>query len=79
MEYPVPQNVEADEQGGELVGVSDMGGCPLSFPVLILRVRNGLAYSYAVHWLYYALTVFMARAVGPTTVWPIVQGFLDVE
>lgn len=51
----------------------------LIFPVLILRVRNGLAYSYAVHWLYYALTVFMARAVGPTTVWPIVQGLFGVE
>lgn len=47
----------------------------LIFPVLILRVRNGLAYSYAVQWLYYALTVFMARAIGPTTVWPVVQGF----
>ena len=51
----------------------------LIFPVLILRVRNGLAYSYAIHWLYYALTVFMARAVGPTTVWPVVQGLLGVE
>jgi len=51
----------------------------LIFPVLILRVRNGLAYSYAMHWLYYALTVFMARTVGPTTVWPVVQGLLGVE
>lgn len=27
------------------------------FPYLILRVRNGLAYSYIVHWLYYAISV----------------------
>lgn len=29
------------------------------FPYLILRVPNGLAYSYIVHWFYYALTVAM--------------------
>lgn len=46
----------------------------LIFPVLILRVRNGLAYSYALHWFYYAFTVFMAREIGPTTVWPILKG-----
>jgi len=46
----------------------------LIFPVLILRVRNGLAYSYALHWFYYALTVFMAREIGPTMAWPILQG-----
>ena len=39
----------------------------LVFPVLILRVQNGLAYSFAIHWGYYALTVFLARQVGPTT------------
>ncbi|MFN3844257.1 MAG: hypothetical protein ACK4RZ_00360 [Paracoccaceae bacterium] len=37
------------------------------FPVLILRVRNGFAYSYAIHWGYYALTIYLARAVGPET------------
>lgn len=46
----------------------------LVFPVLILRVRNGLAYSYALHWLFYAVTVFMAREIGPTAVWPILKG-----
>jgi hypothetical protein len=29
----------------------------LLFPLLILRVPNGLAYSYAVHWAYYAVSV----------------------
>jgi hypothetical protein len=29
------------------------------FPYLLLRVPNGLAYSYIVHWLYYALSVVM--------------------
>ena len=29
------------------------------FPYLLLRVPNGLAYSYVVHWLYYALSVVM--------------------
>jgi hypothetical protein len=29
------------------------------FPYLILRVRNGLAYSYVIHWLYYAVSVLM--------------------
>ena len=48
----------------------------LIFPVLILRVRNGLAYSFAVHWFYYALTVFLARAVGPVSIWPLLQGLL---
>lgn len=50
----------------------------LIFPVLILRVRNGLAYSFALHWFYYALTIFMARAVGPEAVWPTVQAFLGL-
>lgn len=31
------------------------------FPYLILRVRNGLAYSYMVHWIYYAITVAMPK------------------
>ena len=29
------------------------------FPYLILRVPNGLAYSYILHWIYYAITVVM--------------------
>lgn len=29
------------------------------FPYLILRVPNGLAYSYIVHWLYYAVSVML--------------------
>ncbi len=33
----------------------------LLFPFLILRVPNGLAYSYIVHWVYYAITVTMPR------------------
>ncbi|KAB2919064.1 MAG: hypothetical protein F9K29_07545 [Hyphomicrobiaceae bacterium] len=33
----------------------------LVFPYLILRVRDGLAYSYLTHWCYYALTVIMAH------------------
>jgi len=33
------------------------------FPYLILRVRNGFAYSYVVHWLYYAVTVAMPHIV----------------
>jgi len=39
----------------------------LLFPYLILRVQNGLAYSYIMHWAYYAFTIFMSRVVGPTT------------
>jgi hypothetical protein len=31
------------------------------FPYLILRVSNGFAYSYVVHWVYYAITVIMPR------------------
>jgi hypothetical protein len=29
------------------------------FPYLILRLPNGLAYSYVVHWLYYAVSVVL--------------------
>ena len=36
------------------------------FPYLILRVPNGLAYSYVVHWAYYAFTVAMAHIVQGT-------------
>lgn len=31
----------------------------LIFPYLLLRVRNGFAYSYAIHWLYYAASVLL--------------------
>jgi hypothetical protein len=37
----------------------------LVFPYLILRVPNGFAYSYVVHWGYYAATLLMARWLGP--------------
>jgi len=37
------------------------------FPRLILRVPNGFAYSYALHWGFYALMVFLGRVIGPTT------------
>jgi hypothetical protein len=33
----------------------------LIFPLLILRVPNGLGYSYVLHWVYYAITVSMPR------------------
>jgi hypothetical protein len=31
----------------------------LAFPYLLLRVRNGLAYSYMIHWAYYAASVLL--------------------
>lgn len=34
------------------------------FPYLVLRVPNGLAYSYMLHWLYYAVTVAMPHIVS---------------
>ena len=37
----------------------------LVFPHLILRVPNGMAYSYVVHWLYYAITVAMPHVFAP--------------
>ena len=37
-----------------------------AFPYLILRVPNGLAYSYVVHWLYYALTIAAPRVFSAT-------------
>ncbi|PIV77442.1 MAG: hypothetical protein COW54_14685 [Rhodobacteraceae bacterium CG17_big_fil_post_rev_8_21_14_2_50_63_15] len=43
-------------------------GFGLVFPVLILRVRKGLAYAWALHWGYYALTIFLDRALGRATV-----------
>jgi hypothetical protein len=35
------------------------------FPYLILRVRNGLAYSYVIHWVYYAVSVVMPHLFMP--------------
>jgi hypothetical protein len=35
------------------------------FPVLILKIPNGLAYSYILHWIYYAVTVAMPRLLAP--------------
>ena len=38
------------------------------FPYLLLRVPNGFAYSYIVHWLYYALSVVMPHIfLSPTS------------
>lgn len=37
-------------------------------PYLILRVKNGFAYSYATHWGYYALTVVMVHTISPYAV-----------
>jgi hypothetical protein len=39
-----------------------------AFPYLLLRVPNGFAYSYFTHWSYYAITVIMARLLGPGTI-----------
>ena len=38
------------------------------FPYLILRVPNGFAYSYVVHWGYYAASIIMVRIVGAGTI-----------
>lgn len=35
------------------------------FPYLILRVRNGFAYSYLAHWGYYAVTLVMVHTISP--------------
>jgi hypothetical protein len=34
------------------------------FPYLLLRVQNGLGFSYILHWAYYAVTVAMVRFFG---------------
>ena len=49
----------------------------LAFPYLMLRVPNGLAYSYVAHWSYYAITVLMARTLGPSTVPELFKRLLD--
>jgi len=38
------------------------------FPYLILRVRNGFAYSYLTHWGYYAVTLVMVHTMSPYAV-----------
>jgi len=48
-----------------------------AFPYLILRVPNGLAYSYVTHWGYYAMTVVMARTLGPGAIPDFLKGLLD--
>jgi hypothetical protein len=39
-------------------------------PYLILRVRNGLVYTYLLHWLYYAVTIVLTH-----TIWPYIIHF----
>ena len=39
----------------------------LVFPILILKAPNGLAYSYILHWIYYAVTVAMPRLLAAPT------------
>jgi hypothetical protein len=48
----------------------------LAFPYLILRVPNGFAYSYVTHWGYYAVTILMARIIGPGTIPEITRQLL---
>lgn len=36
------------------------------FPYLLMRVPNGLAYSYILHWLYYAVSVVMPHIFAAT-------------
>jgi hypothetical protein len=50
----------------------------LAFPYLILRVPNGFAYSYVVHWAYYATTVVMARASLGSTLFKFLKGLIGV-
>jgi hypothetical protein len=38
------------------------------FPQLLLRVPNGLACSYALHWLYYLATIVMVHSLSPYAV-----------
>lgn len=40
----------------------------LIFPTLLLRVPNGLAYCYVLHWLYYLVTIVMSRILSPYAV-----------
>jgi hypothetical protein len=50
----------------------------LLFPYLILRVPNGFAYSYIVHWAYYALTIIMARTIGSGTLFNYFKNVLGI-
>lgn len=43
----------------------------LIFPHLILKVPNGMAYSYALHWIYYAAIIIMSRAIPPYALAPL--------
>ncbi len=38
------------------------------FPQLLLRVPNGFAYSYTLHWAYYLATIVMAHLLSPYAV-----------
>lgn len=49
----------------------------IGFPYLILRVPNGFAYSYILHWGYYATTVVMARTLGAGAISELVNKVLD--
>ena len=40
------------------------GAFGLLMPTLILRVPNGFALSYGLHWSYYAVTILMLRTSG---------------
>ena len=42
------------------------GAFGLLMPTLILRIPNGFAFSYALHWGYYAMTILLMRTFGPT-------------
>lgn len=46
----------------------------LVFPYLMLRVRNGLAYSYFAHWSFYAAVVMIARMSDVMLVSELVHG-----
>jgi hypothetical protein len=43
------------------------------FPYFLLRVPNGFAYSYLVHWLYYAVSVVLPHIVLSNTKWPVFE------
>ena len=50
----------------------------LTFPYLILRVPNGFAYSYVVHWAYYATTVAMARTAAGSTLFKFLKELIGI-
>ncbi|MCR4267457.1 hypothetical protein [Nitratireductor sp. ZSWI3] len=55
------------------------GAFGLIIPYLVLRVPNGFAYSYVVHWGYYAGTVFMARMIGPEAVLKLARSLFGFD